>query len=317
MIVARTCAIYHYRSWITDWHSHPTRWFYFTVKVVQLFRAVGSNGASYTITKNLSTDFTAERMLRYIRNTGKCSMEMIVDEMLAILNDRDAYVQKQIEKNRRIDLDDLFIRGFDIRWNEELQDSYVYQIPAIANIDHFEFKSNITFFVGENGSGKSTLLEAFAVACGLNPEGGTANYRFSTYDDYSDLASAIKLRKGVSKPRWSYFLRAESFYTSVTYKLKLNGGDIKAVQGDSGHSQINMVTDVYSHIIDDDRRKNAELFEQAFYEKKNLDPSMHANVAGKTVELPTNVDAELLAKVLSNPEMAALLSTLAKSLESK
>ena len=39
---------------------------------------------------------------------------------------------------------------------------------------------------------------------------------------------------------------------------------IKAVQGDSGHSQINMVTDVYSHIIDDDRRKNAELFEEAF-----------------------------------------------------
>ena len=33
--------------------------------------------------------------------------------------------------------------------------------------------------------------------------------------------------------------------------------------------------------------------------------------------VPTNVDAELLAKVLSNPEMAALLSTLAKSLESK
>ena len=98
-------------------------------------------------------------------------------------------------------------------------------------------------------------------------------------------------------------------HTSVTYKLKLNGGDIKAVQGDSGHSQINMVTDVYSHIIDDDRRKNAELFEQAFYEKKNLDPSMHANVAGKTVELPTNVDAELLAKVLSNPEMAAGMSS--------
>ena len=106
-------------------------------------------------------------------------------------------------------------------------------------------------------------------------------------------------------------------HTSVTYKLKLNGGDIKAVQGDSGHSQINMVTDVYSHIIDDDRRKNAELFEEAFYEKKDLDPSMHAHAAGKTVELPTDVDAELLAKVLSNPEMAALLSTLAKSLEKK
>lgn len=78
-----------------------------------------------------------------------------------------------------------------------------------------------------------------------------------------------------------------------------------------------MGTDVYSHIIDDDRRKNSELFEEAFYEKKDLDPSMHAHAAGKTVELPTDVNAELLAKVLSNPEMAALLSTLAKSLEKK
>ena len=48
-------------------------------------------------------------------------------------------------------------------------------------------------------------------------------------------------------------------------------------------------------------RKNAKLFEEAFYEKKDLDPSMHAHAAGKTVELPTDVDAELLAKVLSNP----------------
>lgn len=56
-------------------------------------------------------------------------------------------------------------------------------------------------------------------------------------------------------------------YFSVTYKLKLNKGDIKAVQGDSGHSQTDMVTDVYSHIIDEDRKKNAELFEDAFYKK--------------------------------------------------
>ena len=106
-------------------------------------------------------------------------------------------------------------------------------------------------------------------------------------------------------------------HTSVTYKLKLNGGDIKAVQGDSGHSQINMVTDVYSHIIDDDRKRNAALFEEAFYGKQNLDPTMHAKANGNVVSLPTDVDATLLAKVLSNPEMAALLTTLAKTLESK
>ena len=44
--------------------------------------------------------------------------------------------------------------------------------------------------------------------------------------------------------------------------------DIKAVQGDSGHAQVNMITDAYSHIPDDDQRKNAELLEEAFYEKK-------------------------------------------------
>ena len=104
-------------------------------------------------------------------------------------------------------------------------------------------------------------------------------------------------------------------HSSVTYKLKLNGGDIKAVQGDSGHSQVDMVTDVYSHIIDEDRRRNAELFEEAFYEKKNLDPKMREETASQTVDVPDDVDAELLAKVLANPEMKALLVSLAKAMK--
>lgn len=103
-------------------------------------------------------------------------------------------------------------------------------------------------------------------------------------------------------------------HTSVTYKLKLNGGDIKAVQGDSGHAQVNMVTDVYSHILDDDCKKNAELFEDAFYGKKETDPQMHRKKPENTLKVPDGVDAELLAKVLSNPEMAALLASLAKTI---
>lgn len=96
-------------------------------------------------------------------------------------------------------------------------------------------------------------------------------------------------------------------HSSVTYKLKLNGGDIKAVQGDSGHAQANMVTEVYSHIIDEDRKKNAELFETAFYEKKNLNPKMQNNLK--------ETDMELLAKVLANPEMKALLVSLAQAMK--
>ena len=48
------------------------------------------------------------------------------------------------------------------------------------------------------------------------------------------------------------------------YKLKLNGGDMKSVQGDSGHAQVKMVADVYSHIIDEDRCINAQRLEEAF-----------------------------------------------------
>ena len=104
-------------------------------------------------------------------------------------------------------------------------------------------------------------------------------------------------------------------HSSITYKLKLNGGDIKAVQGDSGHAQVNMVTDVYSHILDEDRKRNAELFEEAFYGKKNLNPQMIDTGAEKMITVPDGVDAETLMKVLGNPEMVALLSSLAKTIQ--
>ena len=54
-------------------------------------------------------------------------------------------------------------------------------------------------------------------------------------------------------------------HSSITYKLKLTGGDIKSVQGDSGHAQAKMVTDQYSHILDENRKENAILLENAFY----------------------------------------------------
>ena len=54
---------------------------------------------------------------------------------------------------------------------------------------------------------------------------------------------------------------------SITYKLKLNGGDMKSVQGDSGQAQVKMVADVYSHIIDDDRRLHVERLEAGTFDE--------------------------------------------------
>ena len=74
-----------------------------------------------------------------------------------------------------------------------------------------------------------------------------------------------------------------------------------------------MVTEVYGHILDEDRRKNME---NAFYNKENLNPQMKAQDEGNsTITVPDGVDAELLMKVLGNPEMAALLTSLAKTMK--
>ena len=81
------------------------------------------------------------------------------------------------------ELFNLFIRNLRIEWSEIGEYSYLRKIPAVANLTELDLTKSITFFVGENGTGKSTLLEAAAVAYGFNPEGGTLNYRFSTYDD--------------------------------------------------------------------------------------------------------------------------------------
>lgn len=54
-------------------------------------------------------------------------------------------------------------------------------------------------------------------------------------------------------------------HSSITYKLILSGGNIKAVQGDSGHAQADMIIETYGHILDQCRRDNAVRFEQDFY----------------------------------------------------
>jgi len=113
-------------------------------------------------------------------------------------------------------MNDQFIQGITIDWNKVEEGSYLRNIEAISGLERLEITKPITFFVGENGSGKSTLLEAIAVAYGFNPEGGTKNYVFSTYDSHSELCNAMRISKGYRKANWGYFLRAESFYNVAT-----------------------------------------------------------------------------------------------------
>ena len=156
-----------------------------------------------------------------------------------------------------------------------------------------EWKQNQDEKIELLGSEYQNFNLVFAGALGLPTEASTINGALRRLIKENDLPPVV----------------FHSFrHASITYKLKLNGGDIKAVQGDSGHSQVKMVTDVYSHILDDDRKNNAQLFQDAFYEKKE------APEAKPSISLPDGVSPETLTKMLANPEIVALLGALAKKI---
>ena len=118
--------------------------------------------------------------------------------------------------------------------------AYIDSIPALRSLDRLRFSQPVTFFVGENGSGKSTLLEAIAANYGLNPEGGSANFHFSTQSTHSALYRAIRLGKSPSRPQDAFFLRAESFYNVASEVDRLEAeqpGMLDSYGGISLHGQ--------------------------------------------------------------------------------
>lgn len=96
-------------------------------------------------------------------------------------------------------------------------------------------------------------------------------------------------------------------HSSTTYKLKLNHGDLKVTQGDTGHAEIDMITKIYAHILDEDRKINAQKFESAFYANPDLrkvTPPQEQPQA-QTIDL-----AALIEQLQKSPELANTLAAL-------
>ena len=130
-----------------------------------------------------------------------------------------------------------------MRDNVAAPDAYPFSIPAIGALREIEFNEPVTFFIGENGSGKSTLLEAIAVRWGLNPEGGSRNFSFSTRASHSSLKDYLRLVRSPRRVRDSFFLRAESYFNVATQIDRLDEDPfagppiINAYGGKSLHEQ--------------------------------------------------------------------------------
>ena len=90
-------------------------------------------------------------------------------------------------------------------------------------------------------------------------------------------------------------------HSSATYKLKLNHGDLKATQGDTGHAEIDMLTKVYAHILDADRKITAQRFEEAFYQPQDSPERKDNSSSSPDI-------AALIAQIQQYPELGKILS---------
>lgn len=105
----------------------------------------------------------------------------------------------------------------------------------------------------------------------------------NAYHDYGIVISQANgnpydvrnLSKRFKRFTRAYQLRNVDFYSlrhsSATEKLRASY-DVKAVQGDMGHSRADMTQNVYSEIVDEDKKKNAVQMEELFFKNiKSLD----------------------------------------------
>ena len=66
------------------------------------------------VTRNLNTDFTASRMVGYLSLYSYLPDVEVVDEMLAILSDRNEFIEKKESEKAQAAINDIYRYGLDI-----------------------------------------------------------------------------------------------------------------------------------------------------------------------------------------------------------
>ena len=93
-------------------------------------------------------------------------------------------------------------------------------------------------------------------------------------------------------------------HSSATYQLMISGGDVKAVQGTTGHATADMLVNTYAHIQQSSRVELGKKFESGFYAKPDTSSPQAVPAAGEPtismtalLELLKNADHEVKAQL--------------------
>ena len=117
--------------------------------------------------------------------------------------------------------------------------------------------------------------------------------------DYQDFGLVIAHEDGrpYEERQIAFLLRKLTDATGLP-PVVFGGGNFKAVQGDTGHAQSRVVTDLYAHTNNEERRRLAEKVEADFFQKRADVPQ----------EKPLDNSAEQAYRLLQeNPDIAKLI----------
>ena len=71
------------------------------------------------ITKNLNTDYTAARMIGYLCQYSHLPEGEVVDEMLAILSDREALIKKKEMEQAQAKINEIYEYGLGVEEDDD------------------------------------------------------------------------------------------------------------------------------------------------------------------------------------------------------
>ena len=99
-----------------------------------------------------------------------------------------------------------------------------------------------------------------------------------------------------SHPEFPHIVFHGLRHSSATYQLMISGGDVKAVQGTTGHASANLLVNTYAHIQQDSRKKLGKKFEEGFY-KSGTTP-----VQAAPVEAEPTISVSALLELLKDAD---------------
>ncbi|MGO9266228.1 MAG: AAA family ATPase [Candidatus Binataceae bacterium] len=128
-------------------------------------------------------------------------------------------------------VNNLFLCSIYRRPDAILSETFPWTLQLFRDLKRLEFRSRVTFLVGENGSGKSTLLEGLAVGAKSVAAGRDQMDRDETLWAAHEFARAFRFVRR-RQPKRTMFMRAEDVlgYTLTAAKQR-NDADIAFAGG--------------------------------------------------------------------------------------